>query len=227
MHLFKSGNKYYLSKNNNKYYGWNEDYLIKNGRLEICSTNIYLQYTANNGNGWFDTGIYGDLDTEIQCKIIRDTVTNRKSLWGYGASTDVPNTLSMYSDGKANCRFSNKTTPSSLSIPMEEEIVIKQNKTALYFNNNIMYTYNATTTFTTPGTLLLCKVGNVTYNTFSGKMYYFKIFKNNVLLLYLVPVPTNLQIGSFTVPSNGMFDIVNQQFYANQGSGTFTYGKDS
>lgn len=64
-------------------------------------------------------------------------------------------------------------------------------------------------------------------NFLLGKIYTTIIMEDNNLIMKLVPVPTDLQIGSFTVPSNGMFDIVNQQFYANQGSGTFTYGKDS
>lgn len=63
-------------------------------------------------------------------------------------------------------------------------------------------------------------------NRFSGAMKSFKITNNGVPKLYLVPVPTGLQIGNFTVPSNGMFDIVNQQFYANAGTGTFTIGRD-
>ena len=53
-----------------------------------------------------------------------------------------------------------------------------------------------------------------------------KIWQNNVLVKHLVPVPQGLVIGSYTVLSNGMFDIVNQQFYANQGTGAFTIGRD-
>ena len=61
-----------------------------------------------------------------------------------------------------------------------------------------------------------------------AKIYNFKVLNstNTILKYHFVPVPTGLQIGDFTVPSNGMFDIVNQQFYPNQGTGTFTYGKD-
>lgn len=58
------------------------------------------------------------------------------------------------------------------------------------------------------------------------KMYKAEFYNNGTLVRHFVPVPTGLQIGDFTVPSNGMFDIVNQQFYPNQGTGTFTYGKD-
>lgn len=61
---------------------------------------------------------------------------------------------------------------------------------------------------------------------FLGNIYTTTIMEDNNLIMKLVPVPANLQIGTFTVPSNGMFDIVNQQFYPNAGTGTFIYGKD-
>jgi hypothetical protein len=67
---------------------------------------------------------------------------------------------------------------------------------------------------------------NSASNYLLGEIYTTEIWEDNNLIKKLVPVPTGLQIGDFTVPSNGMFDIVNQQFYPNQGTGTFTYGKD-
>ena len=39
-----------------------------------------------------------------------------------------------------------------------------------------------------------------------------------------VPVPAGLQIGNFVVPSNGMWDVVEQKFYGNKGTGNFMYG---
>lgn len=61
---------------------------------------------------------------------------------------------------------------------------------------------------------------------FLGKIYYAKFWENGVLIRHFVPVPAGLVIGNFTVPSNGMFDMVNQQFYPNQGTGEFTIGRD-
>ena len=61
---------------------------------------------------------------------------------------------------------------------------------------------------------------------FLGKIYSAKIFSKGTLLFQFVPVPMNMQIGSFITPSNGMFDIINQKFYENKGSGTFNFGKD-
>ena len=41
-----------------------------------------------------------------------------------------------------------------------------------------------------------------------------------------MPVPRGLQVGDFIVPENGMWDIVEQKFYGNMGSGEFIYGVD-
>ena len=53
-----------------------------------------------------------------------------------------------------------------------------------------------------------------------------KILENEKLVYHFVPVPTGLQIGDYTVPSNGMWDIVTQQFFGNSGTGEFSYGRD-
>lgn len=59
-----------------------------------------------------------------------------------------------------------------------------------------------------------------------SRFYYFKIWDNDVLVRHFVPVPCGLQIGDFVVPSNGMWDIVEQKFYGNMGTGDFIYGMD-
>ena len=63
------------------------------------------------------------------------------------------------------------------------------------------------------------------YNT-GFDYYYYKLFKAGKLIQHFVPVPTGLKIGDYTVPSNGMWDIVTQQFFGNISTGEFSYGKD-
>lgn len=69
------------------------------------------------------------------------------------------------------------------------------------------------------------KLGS-TWNYNTGFDYYYKLFKAGSLICHLVPVPTGLQIGDYTVPSNGMWDVVTQQFFGNSGTGKFSYGRD-
>ena len=60
----------------------------------------------------------------------------------------------------------------------------------------------------------------------SGKIYFFKMWDNDTLVRHFVPVPCGLKIGDFVVPENGMWDIVEQKFYGNMGTGEFIYGVD-
>lgn len=59
-----------------------------------------------------------------------------------------------------------------------------------------------------------------------GKIYDYFCKRNGRPFVYIVPVPQGLKIGNFTVPSNGMYDMVEQKFYPNAGTGEFVYGKD-
>ncbi len=58
------------------------------------------------------------------------------------------------------------------------------------------------------------------------KVYSVIITSGSDIVMHLVPVPAGLQIGDYTVPSNGMFDIVSQKFYGNSGTGEFEFGTD-
>lgn len=58
------------------------------------------------------------------------------------------------------------------------------------------------------------------------KWYGVNIYDRNTLLRQFVPVPSGMQIGNYITPSNGMWDVVEQKFYGNSGTGDFIYGVD-
>ena len=62
--------------------------------------------------------------------------------------------------------------------------------------------------------------------TYELSIFSFKIWDNDILVRHFVPVPCGLKIGDFVVPENGMWDIVEQKFYGNSGTGEFIYGVD-
>ena len=72
--------------------------------------------------------------------------------------------------------------------------------------------------------------GAIIVNTYSANdfmyVYDVKIYEDDTLVRHLVPVPCGLKIGDYTVPQNGMWDIVEQKFYGNSGTGEFLYGSD-
>lgn len=56
------------------------------------------------------------------------------------------------------------------------------------------------------------------------KIYYFKVYDKGRLVRNFVPIYQGAVIGDFVVPENGMWDIVEQKFYPNAGTGSFSFG---
>lgn len=224
MHLFKSGNKYYLSKSGSKYYGWEDDYIISNGELKWCNPNIYLSHNAeSNWTSPFSiNNILHKNEDELSVTFKKlselEGNTNQGPLFG-GTDGEWGFSLSRWWSGIDNKHGNGYITADVKHTMMLKNYEIYLNGTSLNLpegsHSGISNNPTTVSTFYSAN------------GTLKGNIYNIIWKRNNNLLYYLVPVPTDLQIGSFTVPSNGMFDIVNQQFYANQGSGTFTYGKDS
>ena len=83
----------------------------------------------------------------------------------------------------------------------------------------------------------------INYRDFAGNNKHINVFANNntyfsavqirklqitqddTLIRHFVPIPRGLRIGDYVVPSNGMWDIIEQQFYPNLGTGEFIYGR--
>ena len=81
------------------------------------------------------------------------------------------------------------------------------------------------------GAMLSTHSDNTIYiNTYSANknmyVYDVKIYEDDTLVRHFVPVPCGLKIGDYTVPENGMWDIIEQKFYGNSGTGEFLYGSD-
>lgn len=58
------------------------------------------------------------------------------------------------------------------------------------------------------------------------KIYQLSFYDGDTLVRDFVPVPAGMVINGYVVPSNGMWDIVEQKFYGNSGTGEFIYGVD-
>lgn len=249
MHLFKNGNKYYLSKIGTKNYLWDDDYIIENGQLKWGHPNLFIKKSISE-YPYIDTGFVLTTNSVIECDFSFDEALStdpedRNHLCinngGYTQTNNFSTSFWSSSDSKYKFWFCVGTSgamqysnaPLSLNthfkVIQTTNLNLSPNKLINRDTNTVIYTLNNIYGFdgTATTTLKLFINSSARENSSSYKMHNFKIWDNQILVRSFIPVPTNMIIGSFTVPSNGMFDIVNQQFYANQGSGTFTYGKDS
>lgn len=246
MHLIKSGNKYYLSKIGTKNYLWDDDYIIENGQLKWCHPNIYLK---GDGNSWLQFNYHIINRTTFDITYQYDADADHNYYFFGAGSTYQKSSLLLYKYYDNNTwvyyrpPFKDGSPDTTCGMSTSFNYKDEYSKTRLYSyltdkynitmikNSGVSYTRSANIPedLAVPQTTtqIFRATGQSTAMLYPGKIYYLKVFDNPDLVFHFIPVPTGLQIGSFIVPSNGMFDIVNQQFYPNQGSGIFTYGKDT
>lgn len=249
MHLFKSGNKYYLSRIGTKNYLWDDDYIIENGQLKWCHPKIKLIRTGGIST-YIQTSYKANTNTVVileysfesepepnsseRYKLIKNNGSYNSSShpnafnysWWRNSASGYASWFYVGTSGGAQSYSLQLASNNRYQAIISGTIGIHQKLTDLTAGT-VLQDINNTWSFDGSATGGLKIFADETGNSVQYSIYYVKFIENDQILYHFVPVPTGLQIGSFTVPSNGMFDIVNQQFYANQGSGTFTYGKDS
>ena len=107
----------------------------------------------------------------------------------------------------------------------DKSYIVKYDKNKLYVDGSLLGQATELDFIDTIKTSLFKTAGGA--GTFLyGKIYFCKFYENDELKRHFVPVPAGLKIGNYTIPSNGMWDIVTQQFFGNSGTGEFMYGKD-
>lgn len=223
-------------------------FVIEDGKLVGVNENVYLQ---NTGTSYINTGIIADSDTKlvINYKIdssreISSSTRNwicggsvgynlRKNFYGGFWQTSATNIYYWLntSDKGAGYNAGTAFTDFTAKYKIELNGVNIDTKSYLYKNNTTSWTYTNTAgeiTQSNPVTLFT-RYSNIdsASSYFLGRIYDCSISKSGVLLQKLVPVPKGLVIGDFVVPSNGMFDIVTQTFYGNEGAGEFNIGTDT
>ena len=205
---------YYISDNIMQEY--TKDYVIKNGKLLWANCDLYLEAT---GSQWINTGVnYRETDNGI----VELDVLFKNLIWvganAYFQLHSQNGCLAVSSSGSPNICVSPK---------QRNQIIHKWYRpiSSIYIDNNLI-SQGSYSGWGGSEPYLIFKMGAFNSNPSSGKIFRIILIKNNVLVRHMVPVPAGLQIGDYTVPQNGMWDIVNQQFYGNSGTGSFIYGRD-
>lgn len=205
-----------------------KDYLIIDGKLIAANCNIYLEST---GTQWIDTGYVPNQGT----KLIADyqflsmvSLYNLKNVQvGCGSPYDTTRFLFLIKDKiwRLSIGVTN-ITEKTADLERHLFTLDAPNKTA--WIDNTPYETNYIHLKSDYSFALFTR--NEHYDLYdfmhAGKSFYTKIYEDDTLVRHFVPVPCGLQIGDFVVPSNGMWDIVEQKFYGNMGTGDFIYGID-
>ena len=199
----------------------------ENGRLIAANENIYLEST---GTQWIDT-LYIPHNTSKFVTTVQLIGQTNVSLFGTTASATQGNRIQLYISGIGYYAFRLAYTDAGF----DSSITGYKKAHIIYDIHNRFFSINDWDffqNFTLPeftNTLVLYgqKYGTNQVRTLSESRFYnFLVYEEDTLVRHFVPVPCGLQIGDFVVPSNGMWDIVEQKFYGNMGSGDFIYGID-
>lgn len=216
-------NETYIKVNNQMWFG---------SQVQLTSANpdIYLE---SSGTQYIDTGVKADNNTGllIKASVCSNNYTDNLFVGSRNDSGDTRFSLDFdWSVGGKmiigyNAYYS--TSFSSLGLSAGQDCVCSlnfKNDRAAKVNNTLCKSLEDITLVSQTGSLYMFKWNYSSSYPYTGKIYNLQISQGSSIIRHFVPVPAGLGIGNFTVPSNGMWDIVEQKFYPNLGTGNFTYG---
>ena len=184
-----------------------------------------VEYIESTGTQYIDTGINTNTTTSrYETKINPSLVSGTIGIFGTrNDSSATPSSMNVFIiDGIFRLDWLSGTISSSARISSNTEYAISITR-GLATINNVNYTSGNTTSI--DGSYTFCvgsfnNAGSVYPKGFSGKIYYSKLYNNNILVFDGVPC--------YRKSDNeiGMYDLVSNTFYTNAGTGTFTAGAE-
>lgn len=191
-----------------------------------------VEYIENTGTSYIDTGFKPNNNTRTYIRFYAGTLgTNVRAIFGSRDATNYNDSYTSFylgsnttSTGRMRVDYYNTNSNNVYLFPNTSD----KTEYELDYNKNIVTLNGATHTFT-PQTfnsnnnifLFTCNSGGIADNRMMiGKIYACKIWDNEVLIRDLIPC--------YRISDNviGLYDIVNDVFYTNSGTGTFSKGPD-
>ena len=210
-----------------------KNYLIYGNSKQSILPDGYtrLQYIESTTNQYIDTGVKGELGSELTFKgqlTKYNTAQDYGHLWGDLQNNTMAITFNPPSTTTktASSRFGNKYVSSNTSpvktIPLNTPVTIIQNKDGATTTTGFEITFGATIEFTTVNSLLLfstmTETGASTI-THKWRCEYYSHKKNNVLVQEFIPCK-NPQ-GEI-----GMYDTISGNFFGSESDTPFVAGDD-
>ncbi len=181
-----------------------------------------VEYIESSGTQYIDTGMNLNQNNGVEFKISNITYGNAK-LFGSRSSASSNNFSIISTSTSIVLDFQNyNNNRLQVTTPISEPITISLNNQKMIVNTNEknIGTY---TSFTTPGHAYIFNgAGSFPngYGLSSMRLYYCKIYDNGTLVRDYIPCYRK----SDNEP--GLYDLVNNVFYTNAGSDSFTYGNE-
>ena len=193
--------QYYYPKDYSKCLIYKKEPILPSGYTQV-------NYIRATNNSYIDTGYKPNANTNIKMKIIVSNGTARP----FGVLEGNVGYLNSVGYWRIFATGGQKIEPMGTY-----DYEIQGNK--VYRDGELIYTGGIPISFNYNLYLFASNQnGTPNYGT-NGYLYYFKIYDNDVLVRDFIPCYRN----SDNVV--GLYDLVNNVFYTNQGTGSFTYGQ--
>ena len=174
-------------------------------KKQIDEEYLFTEYLQFNGNMAFDTGVVCTHNTKIEVEFTREQTG--KMLYGVKSSDNTASVTAHMNNG-GYWRFGNAYFTGT---PNNTKNIAVVNNTGVLLNG-IQYKYNSVVNdFETPNTLTVGAAkevsGELGTTLFVGKVYYFKIYESDELILDYVPCEK-------ANGEKGFWDNISQKFIA-------------
>ncbi len=200
---------------------------------EICSSAhclpegyTELEYLRSDGNAYINTNYSPTSKTRIEIVAKVDSGAGNVNIVGSGrgttgVSSDALLVINSLDDSTAEIKFD----PAGTWLHAENVNMLEKNKLSLSatefsVNGDVKLTNNATIPDTDNRPFYIFQRWRPSIESTNNKVqvYEFSIYENDILVRNMIPVKRNSD-GVL-----GMYDLVNDRFYTNAGTGTFTAG---
>ena len=185
-----------------------------------------LDYIESSGHQWINTEYCSNSNTKIELQVKFNNASTQEALYNardYNGSDNINNFNAFKGINGNSFRVDFGTVGSNFSHSVNTTTVYTyiQDRNKFYENGTLIYT-GSTATFTTSNPMTLFasyyngKFANMG-NLASYKLYYCKIWDNDVLVRDFIPVLDHHNVAC-------LYEKIENLFYYNKGSGTFTPG---
>lgn len=219
---FLGGNsmmKKYVAEGHTHYLSDIVDFALRDEQQKAIRTSVlydFVNYIESSGNCYIDTGFIPNQDTRIIAKFQHTADSDNEFLFGVRSSVSSNSfCFSNYTSGKYRTHY--YKTYLDFDVEFNNDFIIDKNKNITTIGDNESVIEHDYAAFTCPLPLyLFCVNTNGTKENYSqAKLYFMKIYDNDVLVRDFVPVYHVFR------EVYGLYDKVNDVFYTNKGSGTF------
>ena len=179
-----------------------------------------LEYIGSTGTQLINTGVKPNQDTRVIVDFeIDPSITAESHIASVRSSSGGSPFFTLYYSGSAwGTRYGTQALKTSTTITSKVRHLFDKNKNTTTIDSTEKISANYETFSSSTELPLFCRADGTTYNGhIKGKIYSCLIYDNGNLIRDYVPCKNS----SGTL---GLYDLVNGQFYTNEGTGTFTCG---